>query len=285
MQSSNLKDRIENWKAELSGKLSPDDLDELQSHLEDNINELFGKRIPEDEVWLLAIHRMGSAETIRKEFLKVKDSRVPLVNKLFYWLILIILAMQALNIGRKAISYFLQVRQFPVFNAALILILIVLISWMISKKGRIVKNNLGIFLKTILLICIALCFGFFSDFPGPECHNSNKIFANNPPGSEVYNRELIRVFSKFGTDNLYYRTVLYIHEDGKHYMKVKAIGKGFCVEFPLDITNSKDSQFAHVIKIKGFGYNGLLLKGLKFDLINSKSGVEFIFRDLERIID
>ncbi|SEN09038.1 hypothetical protein SAMN05192574_102423 [Mucilaginibacter gossypiicola] len=69
---SYLDRQIEGWKLSLSKtSISKDDQDELKGHLDDVINELSANGLPDDEVWLLAMKRIGSIDLIEAEFSKV----------------------------------------------------------------------------------------------------------------------------------------------------------------------------------------------------------------------
>jgi len=291
MEAGNLNgglvERLESWRSEISGgDLSPDDVDELQSHLEDSIDEFKSKGISEDDAWLLATHRMGSAESIKKEFKKVKDSRVPILNHILYWGMLIVLLNQLIGIGGAAFIYAfsLGLGSIPPFTLVFSVIVLAMVCWIIYKRKEIKgKTRIGVFGTAISLSFISLFFGFLIYFEGPACRNENTIFAKNAPGSEVYNKELIRLFTMVGTDNLYFRFNKYVSENGQDYVILNAIGRDFCAEFPLNITHAK--RVENVVRVKGISYEGSNWRGLKFDLVAGKSGTEFIFKDVERIVD
>lgn len=69
---SYLDQQIEGWKRSLSKtSISNDDQDELKCHLDDVIHELSTNGLPDDEVWLLAMKRIGSIDLIEAEFSKI----------------------------------------------------------------------------------------------------------------------------------------------------------------------------------------------------------------------
>lgn len=71
----NLKENIEIWKSELSKKsnMTIDNIDELESHLLDLINDLESKGLNREESFLIAIKRIGRIEDICLEFDKVNN--------------------------------------------------------------------------------------------------------------------------------------------------------------------------------------------------------------------
>jgi hypothetical protein len=80
-----LKKEIAKWRMTLSKKQTCDksDLDELESHLEDEIDQLKLKGLSEQEAFLVAAHRLGNTDELADEFAKVNESLI-LRKKLFY---------------------------------------------------------------------------------------------------------------------------------------------------------------------------------------------------------
>ena len=80
--NSSLDQRIASWRFELSGgDMRNDEIDELQSHLEDSLNEFLANGLSESEAWLLAVQRTGPTEHLRKEFQKLEDSRANKIGR------------------------------------------------------------------------------------------------------------------------------------------------------------------------------------------------------------
>lgn len=68
----NLDKEIETWQQQIqSGALTPDDVEELTHHLQDEISELSTNGLSEEEAWFVARHRIGQPITINSEFTKV----------------------------------------------------------------------------------------------------------------------------------------------------------------------------------------------------------------------
>ena len=84
----NLEKAIINWKSKLNenNTLTSDDLDELQSHLLDEIDSLRLKNLTDEESFLVACNRLGSFEAICSEFEKVNLKAIWL-NKLVFLLL------------------------------------------------------------------------------------------------------------------------------------------------------------------------------------------------------
>ena len=289
MESSNntssLAERLKGWRSELKGEgLTKDDRDELQAHMKDILDELLAKGLSEDEAWILASHRIGEVGDIKKEYEKVQESRIPLFNHILFWVLLFFLGIQLISIGDNIISLFSSIGQIPFFNFFSFSVLCLIVWWIISTR-KIFKGytRLAVFSIAVPLILLSLFFGFSTDYVGPQCYNSNKIFRDNLPKSDVYVDELVKHFTQAGTDNLYYRFAHYYREDNRDYIVLKAIGKGFCGFFSLDITNSK--RLENLIKVKGISYNGSMWKDLKFDIVADKSDTRFIFKSVDRIVD
>ncbi|ULT25051.1 hypothetical protein KUH03_40375 [Sphingobacterium sp. E70] len=70
--SPNLEIRLIEWQSQLrKTSLDPDDQEELRNHLEDIMHELVVSELPDDEIWMIAMKRIGSIFTIEKEYEKV----------------------------------------------------------------------------------------------------------------------------------------------------------------------------------------------------------------------
>ena len=68
-----LKTAISNWRKDLAHNesLSPTDIDEMQNHLSDEINNLTEMTLSEEEAFLIATRRLGDSTSIAAEFAKV----------------------------------------------------------------------------------------------------------------------------------------------------------------------------------------------------------------------
>jgi len=63
------------WKLRLSQtSISNEDQEELKGHLDDVIYELSENGLPDDEIWLLAMKRIGTIDTIESEFGKINPN-------------------------------------------------------------------------------------------------------------------------------------------------------------------------------------------------------------------
>ncbi|MCE5252849.1 MAG: permease prefix domain 1-containing protein [Actinomycetia bacterium] len=68
-----LESQIRKWRGHLrsSGSLREQDLEELESHLRDNIDDLTARGVTTEEAFLIAVRRMGDTEALSNEFAKV----------------------------------------------------------------------------------------------------------------------------------------------------------------------------------------------------------------------
>ena len=67
-----LEEKIANWKAYLNshGSFLPDDLEELEGHLRDEIDDLGSKGLDEEEAYFIGIKRLGKTDALSREFYK-----------------------------------------------------------------------------------------------------------------------------------------------------------------------------------------------------------------------
>ncbi len=73
-----LESQIRKWRGHVqsTGSLGAQDVEELESHLRDSIDELTGRGVSVEEAFIVSIRRMGDAETLHDEFAKVSTESV-----------------------------------------------------------------------------------------------------------------------------------------------------------------------------------------------------------------
>jgi hypothetical protein len=73
-----LESQIRKWRRHVqsTGSLGVQDVEELESHLRDSIDELTGRGVSVEEALIVSIHRMGDAEALDHEFAKVSTESV-----------------------------------------------------------------------------------------------------------------------------------------------------------------------------------------------------------------
>lgn len=80
-----LNTEIAQWRSSLtqSDRLSKSDIDELESHLREEIENLIASKLSEQEAFLVASHRLGGADALADEFAKVNTHIV--FRKRLFW--------------------------------------------------------------------------------------------------------------------------------------------------------------------------------------------------------
>ena len=73
-----LESQIRKWRRHVqsAGSLGTHDVDELESHLRDSIDELAERGVSVEEAFIVSIHRMSDAEELNHEFAKVSTESV-----------------------------------------------------------------------------------------------------------------------------------------------------------------------------------------------------------------
>ena len=68
-----LESQIRKWRGHLrsSGALGAEELEELESHLRDSVDDLTARGVTAEEAFLLSVRRMGDTEALSDEFAKV----------------------------------------------------------------------------------------------------------------------------------------------------------------------------------------------------------------------
>ena len=87
-----LNERINEWRGGLSasGTFSEQDLNELESHLREEIHNLTDSKLSAEEAFLVATHRLGQAGSLTAEFAKINGLGI-LKTRLF-WMVAGVLA-------------------------------------------------------------------------------------------------------------------------------------------------------------------------------------------------
>ena len=118
----------------------------------------------------------------------------------------------------------------------------------------------------------------------PKCNNSNVVFDENEPQSEIYKKELAKQINILGSENLRYWLKSYEKEDFVEYMLIYVQNDSLCAIMQLNV-HKWDKKIKHIQERKGVGRRGAELDGLKFTTINRNDSVSFVYKYLTRIID
>lgn len=132
------------------------------------------------------------------------------------------------------------------------------------------------FIPAALAIGLSAC-------DGPACTNRNPVFDRASYSSQEYQQELADRINRIGMDKLSYWLDAYVQEHGNEYILVDVRHDSLCA---MAMIRVKDwDKIEGVKRTKGVSYKGAELRGLTFSVINDSSGVEFIYRTLDRIVD
>jgi TctA family transporter len=71
-----LNEKISMWRSNLaqSETLAGSDIEELESHLREEIEQLTGLKLSDEEAFLIAAHRLGSTDSLAAEYEKINSS-------------------------------------------------------------------------------------------------------------------------------------------------------------------------------------------------------------------
>jgi len=129
--------------------------------------------------------------------------------------------------------------------------------------------------------CLALT--FISCDP-PECHNTNPIFDTNPTESKVYQDELVKHLKAAGNSELIYTFESYVEKDRDTLLYVHVQNDSLCAWAAVKVVNS-NGKIENLLKNKGKGYNGAILKNLQLQIVQDSLKTEVIYKDVDAIID
>ena len=148
------------------------------------------------------------------------------------------------------------------------------------------KKYVNIFLGYLFIL-------FFDCCDRPACKNSNPIFNNYSPNSEEYKNELAHQLRINKSENISYWFDRYFVENSREFMEIYVQGDSICAKGIIFIRNGsldklggiKRLQLEDLIRVKGGGYQGAELDGLKFEEVRDSLTINFVFKDIESIID
>ena len=135
--------------------------------------------------------------------------------------------------------------------------------------------------KSILILSTLLI--FLASCDRPDCENTNSIFASNGAETNAYKKELVKEMDRVGKENLTYWLSNYTEQNGKEFITVNIQGDGLCAKGLLQVSDWKNIE--GIKSTKGVSYNGAQLKGLTFDIITNGESIDFIYKNIESIVD
>ena len=135
-------------------------------------------------------------------------------------------------------------------------------------------------MKHYALIIIIL---LYASCDRPRCEIRNEIFKTHQPQDAVYQQELARVIERNGKDAFSYWIAGYDEHNGRQYMLANIQSDSVCAIAVLDITDvERLEQFKSV---KAVSYVGAGLSNLEYEIVNTDSGMRFVYKDVGWIID
>lgn len=117
----------------------------------------------------------------------------------------------------------------------------------------------------------------------PECVNSNEVLSKNYFDSENYKRELSRLLKESEASAVDYWFDMYIKKGLDEYIDVHVQSDQICAEAHILVTDW--TKLKGIRETGGLGYHGAKLKGLKFDIKQDSLHTEFIYKDIDTVID
>ncbi len=138
----------------------------------------------------------------------------------------------------------------------------------------------SIFLKSLIISFLVLV---LVSCDRPKCKNTNPIFDEYQPNSEVYKRELAEQLKTVDSNQLSYWLKAYEEREGQTYLHFYIQGDGLCAV--LVLTMQQWDKLEYLKKVKGKGYFNAEFVDLKFETKQDSLTTNFIYQTLDRIID
>lgn len=115
-----------------------------------------------------------------------------------------------------------------------------------------------------------------------DCKNSNPVFYKFTPATKEYKNELAKQMLRIGTENLSYRVDKYLKKGDKEFIVIHIQGGELCAKGEIQVY---DWGKIGGIRRERNGYRGAELKGLKIEIEQDSTGTNFIYKNIDRIID
>jgi hypothetical protein len=112
---------------------------------------------------------------------------------------------------------------------------------------------------------------------------NNPIFEKHSPGSKIYMDELTVELASPKASGFTYHFNNYVVMNRKEYIEVEISGPELEAEASVLVRNWQ--KLEGIRRTKGMGYRGAKLKGLKIDVEEVGGKREFVYEDLDKIVD
>jgi hypothetical protein len=127
-----------------------------------------------------------------------------------------------------------------------------------------------------LLVCLLSC-------DRPECTNTNEIFDTFDPHAKEYREELANQLQTTADGDLTYWFDRYELYTNREYIVVHVQADELCANATVVVEHWEGIE--EIKKTKGQGYRGAQLVGFEMGTRKTSRGIEFIFNDIDQIID
>lgn len=136
--------------------------------------------------------------------------------------------------------------------------------------------------KVSNLFLLIVIFIYTNSCNRPVCRNINPVFDKFTFDRKEYKSELARQIQSIGTENLSYWFDKYIKKGGKEYIVIHIQGRELCARGEIQVDNwGKISGMRREVS----GYRGAELRGLKIQIEQDSTGTNFVYDNIDRIID
>jgi len=132
------------------------------------------------------------------------------------------------------------------------------------------------FLVVVLIALMMAC-------DRPECENKNPVLSQNYFDSEPYKRELAKQIQNIDPSKIEYWFDMYVKRGYDEYIDVHVQGADLCAEAHIKVTDW--TKLKGIRESGGLSYHGAKLNGLKFDIEQDSLHTEFIYKDIDSVID
>ena len=136
-------------------------------------------------------------------------------------------------------------------------------------------------MKTIFIIGL-LCLGIIAGCTNTDINNANNRLKSYKTNTPEFNFELAKQLAA-DPDSFTYTFNNYLVKDGREYLNVSVNRENFKTVIPVLVNNWNKMQ--GIKNARGLGYSGAKLQGLQLSVVTNSGHPEFIYQNINAIID
>jgi hypothetical protein len=131
--------------------------------------------------------------------------------------------------------------------------------------------------------CLSVMSFMLFAFTEPPCENTNAIFRTGDYETQAYKAELVQRLKTSNAEDLRYWLTGYLRPADKEYVIVDVHGHDFCAKVAVLVTVG--GKLEDIRRTGARGYRGAELVGFKIVIKEEPGIIEFVFGDVQAVVE